>query len=34
MTTFTKTDKGEAASISVYPTHKLNQINENIYVPP
>lgn len=31
MTTYTRTDSAEQASISVYPTHKLSKINPNIY---
>lgn len=31
MTTFTRLPDGERASISVYPSHKLNKINDNIY---
>ena len=31
MTTFTKLDPGHSPEISVFPTHRLNQINRNIY---
>ncbi|KAK3650364.1 hypothetical protein LTR56_006342 [Elasticomyces elasticus] len=31
MTTFTKLPAGEQPSISVYPSHKLSKINDNIY---
>ncbi|KAK3074401.1 hypothetical protein LTR53_003195 [Teratosphaeriaceae sp. CCFEE 6253] len=31
MTTFTKLSAGEQASISVYPSHKLSKVNDNIY---
>lgn len=31
MTTFTKLEANEQATISVYPTHKLSKINDNIY---
>ncbi|KAI6828809.1 putative alpha-L-arabinofuranosidase [Hortaea werneckii] len=31
MSTFTKLSAGEQPSLSVYPRHKLNKINENIY---
>ena len=31
MTTFTKLAEGEQAQISVYPSHKLSKVNDNIY---
>jgi len=31
MTTFTKLPAGEQASISVYPSHKLSKVDDNIY---
>ena len=31
MTTFTKLQAGEQPSISVFPTHKLSKVNDNIY---
>lgn len=31
MTTFTKLSNGEKPSVSVYPSHKLSKINDNIY---
>jgi alpha-N-arabinofuranosidase len=31
MTTFTKLEANEQATISVYPSHKLSKINDNIY---
>jgi alpha-L-arabinofuranosidase len=31
MTTFTKIAEGEQPSISVYPTHRLHKVNDNIY---